>query len=629
MRLLITVGIAAWAISVVVAAQEPEMQSGPGAQAAASELTQSVHRTLSCRACHGEMEMVFGRRPDPVATCTRCHVPAAEGLRRDAHWMARAAGNAQAPTCVSCHGSHAVRSRTDPDSPSFSANVAAQCGACHERSLGQFRPSVHAVRVHPGEIGPAATCTNCHTAHAVAPAAAPWSTVGRSQVAGTCSACHLEAAGAYSRSVHAVAVGRGASDAPTCTDCHNSHGIQPATAPHSPTSVLHVAAQTCGRCHGSVALTENHRLPASVVSDFEGSFHGLAGALGDRRVANCASCHGYHEIRPSWDPQSRIHPANLATTCGACHQGATPGFARGGVHHLPRTLGHRLVDLARVMYRMMIVGIIGLMLIHNGLDFARRWRDRRTHVPLAHAGTVTYVRFTLNERVQHWVLAGSFVTLAVSGFALTLGWNVPWMNAQTGATIRAAVHRIAALVFMVLAVYHVGYLAFTQRGHATVRAMLPRFNRVSNIVCTVCSCLRLCPPSTDDWRDLVQTVRYNLGLTAARPRFGRFTYAEKMEYLALVWGGIVMVATGLALWFEVPFLNRFPLWGFELATVVHYYEAILASLAIVVWHFYFTMFNPEVFPLSKAMLTGELTREEMEREHPRELEERERDSQPS
>ena len=114
-------------------------------------------------------------------------------------------------------------------------------------------------------------------------------------------------------------------------------------------------------------------------------------------------------------------------------------------------------------------------------------------------------------------------------------------------------------------------------------------------------------------------TRNRLGLRPARPRYGRFTYAEKMEYFALLWGGVVMIATGLALWFEVPFLNQFPFWSFQLATVVHYYEAILATLAIVVWHFYFTMLNPDVFPISKAMITGGVTREEMEREHPAEL----------
>ena len=80
-----------------------------------------------------------------------------------------------------------------------------------------------------------------------------------------------------------------------------------------------------------------------------------------------------------------------------------------------------------------------------------------------------------------------------------------------------------------------------------------------------------------------------------------------------------MIVTGLILWFETPFLNRFPYWAIELATSVHYYEAILAALSIIVWHFYFTIFNPDVFPLSKTMITGEIDREEMERNHSLEL----------
>ena len=275
------------------------------------------------------------------------------------------------------------------------------------------------------------------------------------------------------------------------------------------------------------------------------------------------------------------------------------------------------------MYRMMIVGIIGLMVLHNAIDFFRRWRDRRTlrhHATSAQPSeTRTYQRFTLNERIQHWVLAGSFITLAVTGFALTERWNVPWVEGQAGATLRAATHRAAAGVFIMLVIYHVAYLVFTRRGRQTIREMVPRLRNAATIACCAASCLRLGPPSPSDWRTLIQTVKYNLGLTSERPRHGRFTYAERMEYFALAWGAVVMIGTGLALWFEVPFLNRFPFWSFELATVVHLYEALLASLAIVVWHFYFTMFNPDVFPMSKAMITGQLTREEMEREHAEEL----------
>ena len=620
------IGLAAmlWMVAVTAGSAQDMGVRGGNQGAAAEALSRSVHRNLGCRTCHGEMSFVMGGRPDPVATCARCHTPQSQARSADGHAMALRAGNTSAPTCVTCHGSHDVLSRRDPVSRTHPANVPAQCGTCHAPSLSAYREGVHGSELERDNNLGTATCTSCHTAHSVARPDRAWSTVAPARVASTCAACHLEADVQYSGSVHAIATARGAPHSGTCVDCHGSHVIPRATGPTSPTSALQVSGATCGRCHGSVQLTEMHRLPASIVSDFRGSFHGLAGALGDRRVANCASCHGYHEVRPSWDPQSRISPANLPTTCGQCHTGAAPGFASGGIHHLPRTFGHRLVELARLMYRMMIVGIIGLMLLHNGLDFFRRWRDRRT--ARRHAGPTaattdspTYQRFTLNERVQHWTLAGSFITLAVTGFALTEGWNVPWVSGQTGATVRAATHRVAAVVFMVLALYHLGYVVFTTRGRQTIRAMVPGLRSAANVVCCAASCLRLGPPSTSDWRNLIHTVKYNLGLTSERPRHGRFTYAEKMEYFALAWGAVVMIATGLALWFEVPFLNRFPFWSFELATVVHLYEALLASLAIVVWHFYFTMFNPDVFPVSKAMITGQVTREEMEHEHPEEL----------
>jgi cytochrome b subunit of formate dehydrogenase len=612
-----------WTLAVAMgSAQEMGMRSGNQA-AAAEALARSVHRTLGCRSCHSEMSFEMGARPDPVTTCARCHTAQSQSLTADGHAVARRAGNTNAPSCVTCHGSHDVLSKRDPLSRTYPATVPAQCGTCHTASLTTYREGVHAIELEQTNNLSSATCTSCHTAHSVARPDRTWSTVAPARVASTCAACHQEAGLQYSGSVHAIATARGAPHGGTCVDCHSSHAIARATAPSSPTSVLQVAGATCGKCHGSVQLTELHRLTASVVTDFRGSFHGLAGALGDRRVANCASCHGYHEVRPSWDPQSRINAANLPATCGQCHTGAAPGFARGGIHHLPRTFGHRLVDLARLMYRMMIVGVIGLMLLHNGIDFYRRWRDRRAGhaaATTAAAGeTRVYQRFTLNERIQHWVLAGSFITLAVTGFALTEGWSVPWVEGQTGATIRATTHRFAAVIFMVLAVYHLGYLTVTRRGRQAIRDMVPRIRSAATLACCAASCLRLGPPSPPDWRTLMQTVKYNLGLTSARPRQGRFTYAEKMEYFALAWGAVVMIGTGLVLWFEVPFLNRFPFWSFELATVVHVYEALLASLAIVVWHFYFTMFNPDVFPMSKAMITGQLTREEMEHEHPEQL----------
>lgn len=450
----------------------------------------------------------------------------------------------------------------------------------------------------------------------------------------TCGRCHQPSLSAYLPSVHAVAARRNIPHAPTCVECHGSHSVKAISNPRSPTSKLLVSIETCGRCHGSVSLSRMHRLPADVVPDYQQSFHGLYAALGDQRVANCASCHSYHDIRPSRDRLSTVNKANLQRTCGACHKGATATFATGGIHHRPDTLGHRLVDWARAMYLMMITVVIGLMLLHNGVDFwgrlrdrLGRWRVRQTETrseavsaTSARRGDLgSYVRFTVNERVQHWIHAASFVLLAITGFALQFGWRVPGLDAEQGALTRAFAHRAAAVVFMGLAIYHVGYMLFTRRGWFNLRALLPRIRSVRDVICSCAACIRLGPPSRADWRDLIQTVKYNLGLVKTRPIMGRFTYGEKMEYFALVWGSIIMIGTGLILWFEVPFLNRFRYWAFDLATMVHYYEGVLATLAIIVWHFYYTIINPDVFPLSQAMITGKLTSEEMEREHPLEL----------
>lgn len=151
-----------------------------------------------------------------------------------------------------------------------------------------------------------------------------------------------------------------------------------------------------------------------------------------------------------------------------------------------------------------------------------------------------------------------------------------------------------------VSVYHVFYIIFTARGKKLVLDMWFKKR---------------------DALDLIQIMKYYLGKVKTRPRFGRFSYIEKMEYWAVVWGTVVMGITGGLLWFENTFLPVISNSGMDLATAIHYYEAILASLAIVVWHFYFVIYNPDVYPMNKAWFTGYLTREEMELEHPLELEE--------
>jgi len=106
------------------------------------------------------------------------------------------------------------------------------------------------------------------------------------------------------------------------------------------------------------------------------------------------------------------------------------------------------------------------------------------------------------------------------------------------------------------------------------------------------------------------------GLGGLKPKFARFGYAEKMEYWAVVWGTVIMGVTGLVLWFQIPVTRVLPGWVVDVATTIHYYEAILACLAIVVWHFYHVIFDPDVYPLNRAVLDGRVSRQWLEEEHP-------------
>ncbi len=122
-------------------------------------------------------------------------------------------------------------------------------------------------------------------------------------------------------------------------------------------------------------------------------------------------------------------------------------------------------------------------------------------------------------------------------------------------------------------------------------------------------------PTGKDLVDFIENVTYNMGIRKKPPQFGHFSYIEKAEYLALIWGAIIMGVTGLMLWFEGLTLQYFPRWIIDLMTVIHLYEAWLATLAIIVWHFYYVIFNPDIYPLNTSMISGTLTDKEMRHEY--------------
>jgi cytochrome b subunit of formate dehydrogenase len=110
-------------------------------------------------------------------------------------------------------------------------------------------------------------------------------------------------------------------------------------------------------------------------------------------------------------------------------------------------------------------------------------------------------------------------------------------------------------------------------------------------------------------------MAYHLRLRKDRPIYPRFDYTEKLEYLALIWGTTVMIATGLVLWFPTLVSRYLPSWAFPVSEVIHFYEAWLAFLAILIWHFYFVFFHPEVYPMNTTWLDGKTTTEHAVHKH--------------
>ena len=186
----------------------------------------------------------------------------------------------------------------------------------------------------------------------------------------------------------------------------------------------------------------------------------------------------------------------------------------------------------------------------------------------------------------------------MTGFALKFPDS--WIGKVMGSSemFRSWSHRIAGVVLLVAGAYHIIYLLTKPEGRQLVKDFLP---------------------VTKDLKDVADNAKYLTGLSPEKARIGRFGYAEKMEYWAVVWGTIIMGVTGLVIWFKIDVTKFLPRWVVDVCTTIHYYEAILACLAIIVWHFYHVIFDPDVYPLNWACWNGKVTKHWQEEEHPLEL----------
>ncbi len=208
-------------------------------------------------------------------------------------------------------------------------------------------------------------------------------------------------------------------------------------------------------------------------------------------------------------------------------------------------------------------------------------------------------RFDVHQRIQHIMMFSSFIFLAISGLPMKFSdWTISqwWIGVWGGLGSLRAVHHFAAWVMVASCVYHAAYVIVST---TALKRPLP-----TSMV-----------PRVQDFKDFAKDVKYYVGLSKERPKFDRFSYREKFDYLAVFWGILIMIGGGLILMFPVGAAKIFPGWVIPLALVAHSDEAVLAVGWILVVHMFFAHLAPAVFPMNKSIFTGKVPLGKYREEH--------------
>jgi len=309
-----------------------------------SILHDSKHAGLNCTSCHPAFASGYPHRDESVVAvpCQSCHQKEGEDWARSIHAV-DAVTRGNAPTCVTCHGSHHVLGRDDPRSPTYPLNVAGTCGNCHANpriigtyfggadqaqartAVANYYKTVHGTAMTKAGLIVSATCSDCHSAHDILPPDSAQSTINRANIARTCGKCHAGVLATFDSSSHGRALLSGAKtptghSAPVCIDCHVAHQLVSASDPVWFRGVV----QECGSCHEQEYKTY-----------FE-TYHGQVTELGFGLTAKCSDCHTAHDMLPASNPRSTVNSANLVKTCSQCHPLANANFVEYQPHGDPR-----------------------------------------------------------------------------------------------------------------------------------------------------------------------------------------------------------------------------------------------------------------------------------------------------
>jgi cytochrome b subunit of formate dehydrogenase/nitrate/TMAO reductase-like tetraheme cytochrome c subunit len=570
------------------------------------ETKASVHAKTACVQCHVGVSPVEERPCGTITAkvdCSICHAEVVETYGTSTHGKLSARGDLQAPACLDCHGVHGIKGHQDPVSRTYPSKVPELCGKCHREGkkaakryegtqheiLEHYVMSIHGKGLLKSGLVVTAMCTDCHTPHHELPSSDPASTVHRDNIAKTCASCHNGIYERFKKSIHFSEEAKGEKPLPMCHDCHTSHTISRTDQQNFKLEII----TQCGRCHQDV--TEGY---------FE-TFHGKVSKLGYTVAAKCYDCHGAHDVLPDWNPESKLSRQNIVATCGKCHEGSHrrfAGYLTHATHHDP--------DKYPVLYytfwvmSLLLIGVFGFFGIHTLMWLPRSLKERKRRKRMAREARGKEVqRFSALERRLHVLVVISFLGLVITGMTLKfsyLGW-AQWLSHALGGFESAGfIHRVCALItFFYFGVHLIDVVRKKVRSKKTWREFLLGPDSMM--------------PTMKDFKEFGATFKWFLG-RGPRPVYGRWTYWEKFDYLAVFWGVAIIGSTGLVLWFPEFFTYILPGWFINVATIIHSDEALLAAGFIFTIHFFNTHFRPEKFPMDTVIFTGSVPLEEFKQD---------------
>lgn len=531
---------------------------------AADKFKQSVHGSRDCVNCHQDIIKTKHRKGvDRKVGCVGCHLDLWED--------AETAG-------------------TSDENPRLGV-VAKQ--------IESYMGSIHARPNIDDQSNTNATCYDCHDAHYITPIDSHATPENRLQIPATCGRCHSEELEAYQSSVHGQESSSGNADAAVCSDCHSTHGV---AKPNNLSGRLSIT-KNCGGCH-----QEN-------LDSYMETYHGKITLLGYGETAKCYDCHGSHSIKRADASDSMVYNGNRLETCQQCHQEATEGY----VTFQP----HGKTDDFENYPQMWLAskGMIGLLLstfaffwLHSALWFYREYQDRKHGKDrpqiLTEAlpeGKTHFKRFSRWWRLGHLIGALSIMLLALTGLTILFSgsaWAPVVMDLLGGPKSAGVLHRIGAIGFMGVFFIHLVYFVY----HIGKNLKTFDWFGPNSLI-----------PSWDDLTDAIAMFRWFFGL-APRPQLDHFSYWEKFDYWAPFWGMTIIGVSGLMMWYPEVTAATLPGWVFNVASIVHGEEAILAVVFLFTVHFFNNHFRPDKFPLDTTMFTGSVPLEHYIHEHRREYE---------